>query len=197
MFNIKTQSVMKRLLIIAGLALAMLCSIGCSKFEYIFSGNDPSVIEPVTSEDGAYSINDSYLYFEYILEYNGIKTGYTAEPTANNEIAVVINDKSQLGPLEDIALPPVDDFNEGKYTKIPDIDFDKYSLVIGTYINEGSYSCTDTRVKKKDDGMEIYVKLEKGSDSSFAICSLSPFAAIYPKLPTGYIKVNSWMVDVK
>ena len=177
---------MKRLSIIAGLALAMLCSMGCSKFEYIFSGNDPSVIEPVTSEDGEYSINDSYAYFQYILEYNGV--GF--DINQNEASAIVINAKEQMGPLEDIILTGW----EPLCPTLPDIDFSKYSLVIGTYLNTGGYTC-DTRIKKTAKGLDLYQKVYRAGNGGFTQVTLSPFAAIYPKLPDAEVNIISWTVQ--
>ena len=122
----------------------------------------------------------------YLLENFGYDFKYTRESSDDDEnSAAIIDNSSQLEHpwLEEHGI------------KIPDIDFDKYSLVIGRYYTvAGGYEC-ETRVKRNASGITLYLKVFHGPNAGIATAVYTYFAELYPKLPDGSIKIMRWNVD--
>ena len=140
----KKQSVMKRLSIIAGLALAMLCSIGCSKFEDIFNGNDKDVVTPV---DGDVYQNFDISNFPNNFLHTVLSNAFgerllPEDPSVNvDPFVLVVNDISILEEANESYYN-----SYGELISLPDIDFVKYSVVVGRFADATTH-VVDQRIK--------------------------------------------------
>lgn len=178
---------MKNLVLV--LASAFVLLTGCNKndFHTIFDGSDKDVVSPIDfnalgTEDIFHSGDYSYvLALEVLKNLYGDKAAdgsYGGRP----ELAHVINDSSILLPIE----------AEGKLYKWPEIDFSKYSLVIGQYTEAGGgYYLVEQRAKISREKTQIYLKrVCDGKMHPQSPISIA-FVALYPKLPDGPAEVIS------
>ena len=132
---------MKKFIYCAALLALTLGLSCCSKMEDVFNGNDKDAIAPVAttcSEENAdvELLGDLPSYFlRDILDHAGVLNHESVGPfisVASTTAAVVINDNSLI---DDVLAE-----YGGKYEiNVPEIDFDKYSLVVGScYLVSGS-----------------------------------------------------------
>ena len=176
---------MKRLSIIAGLALAMLCSMGCSKFEDIFNGNDKDVISPISlsadSEEDVFSYEEVYEIASAILPDGWYKYIYGSEPGEPTAQATVINDDQIINDLV------------SKYdlkSRLSDADFSNCSIIAGYFITAMSnYAITKQRIKHNSKGIQLYLKIETAGDYGYASPTRHYFVTFYPQLPNGDVEV--------
>lgn len=90
------------------------------------------------------------------------------------EKAIIINTPSEL--LSDL----------------PEIDFEKYTLVVGQFLRLGSTSyLNDQRIVVAADGAKLYLDIQKLD--AFGTCDVyyKPFASLYPKMPDMPVEVIS------
>ena len=180
---------MKNLVLV--LASAFVLLTGCNKddFHAIFDGSDKDVVSPI--DFNALGTEDIFHSgdFSYILAYEVLKNLYGEDKAANGqygegrpELAHVINNSSILLPIE----------AEGKLYKWPEIDFSKYSLVIGQYTEIGDgYVIVEQRAKISREKTQIYLKrVQDGKMRPQSPISIA-FVALYPKLPDGSAEVIS------
>lgn len=169
---------MKKLVILFVSALVLFT--GCNKdFHSIFDGSDKEVISPVDLT--SVGIKED---IPQLLAKDVLKKIYGEELSYNGkrcELAHVINDPSMLVPIED----------GGYEYKWPEIDFSKYSLVIGQYFDVGEGLRLSTqRAKISGKKAKIYLKLEPVGGPHPQTTMWYYFAAIYSKLPDGPAEVE-------
>lgn len=179
---------MKNLVLV--LASAFVLLTGCNKndFHTIFDGSDKDVVSPIDfnalgTEDIFHSGDFSYiLALEVLKNLYGDMAADGSYGGGGPELAHVINDSSILLPIE----------AEGKLYKWPEIDFSKYSLVIGQYTEIGDgFVIVEQRAKISREKTQIYLKrVQDGKMRPQSPISI-PFVALYPKLPDGPAEVIS------
>jgi len=188
---------MKKIFCLSFIALLFLLT-ACSKdLGWIFKDNAPGVVAPVEETPDGFS--DSFfqevdfqrlatpIVEELFVPFNelGFYDWYRAK-----EGAIVINDNAML---QDVVV--------GYITyKWPEIDFDKYSLVIGLVFNPDidysrAYVLKQQRAVVANGEVKIYYRfIEVTGD--YAVNAEAPrpriAGALFPKLPDGIAEVVAW-----
>lgn len=175
------------------LTLGLSC---CSKMEDVFNGNDKNAIAPVATTYSEENADVDLLgglpwyFLQDILDQAGVMNhdhigalDFVAHTTA----AIVINDNSII---KDVLAE-----YEGKIEiNVPEIDFDKYSLVVGScYLVSGTYYLANQRIKNTSSGVKLYLEVCERKDVAgiHAVFNYY-FASLYPKLPSGEVEVVRW-----
>ena len=171
--------------------ISLLFLSGCG-YQSIFDGSDSGVLAPV---DLSKELGDEYADFFrsddfricaqhvfYALREEGQIIGQYAD------YAVVLNDAYYL---DDVHVDDV--YTPGDY-EWPDIDFNKYSLVLGWWAEGGTgWYLKDQRIKKTLLGkVTVYLHLCLVDGLYFHDNKKLLFGALYPKLPSGPAKVERW-----
>ncbi len=157
------------------LFVSLLMLSGCSMSD-IFSGSMPGVISPI-SDDGSEVIysgsnpNNSHypgLIARLVEVYPGSESLHGA---------MVINSQAQLNSYT----------FEGKEYTWPEIDFKKYSLVVGaSQFHSHGFRYGRFRVKKEKNSIKLYV--EALGTGTLASPEIVYFAILFPKLPDGPVE---------
>ncbi len=77
-------------------------------------------------------------------------------------------------------------------SELPEIDFEKYTLVVGQFLRLGSTSyLNDQRIVIAAEGAKLYLNIQKLD--AFGTCDVyyMPFASLYPKMPDMPVEVIS------
>ena len=157
---------------------------GCSEFADIFNGTG-NTFSPVVDANG------TAMVFDYqscagafngmalqLLTIAGAYDGYN--PKVDDAVAIVVNTSTLL-----------EDMTVGEQVfKWPEIDFNQYSMVIGSCgIPYGGILAVKQRAVRKTDRIDYYIDLksETGGIQTPTTCY---FAALYPKLPDVKVHVH-------
>lgn len=179
---------MKRLRCVA-FSCALFLFAGCG-FEGIFDGNDKEVLAPVDLyvESGGSEMNVLYTEDFEMLKSVALKGIIEENHIESEEFAFVLNDWHFPREIE----------AGGRVYRLPDIDFSKYSLVLGRCAPGYGmdWYIKDQRAKVVFGKTKLYLHFVRHGNGTVAHTSLRPIVALYPKLPTGLAEVNCWMEDV-
>lgn len=150
------------------------------KIEMLFNGKDERSLSPFYS-----SGFDGYdpMGVQQVLMKHFFKEYY---PDLVNDCAVVLNDTQLLKNYQE----------DGIVYQWPEIDFDKYSLLIGSFTRKGGTDVLlkDQRVVVSDGKATVYLKMyypDAGFDD--AVKNTRYFCALYTKLPNGMAEVIRWI----
>lgn len=173
---------MKKFSLLCVLLLPVLFLTGCMhEFDSVFDGTDKAAIAPIGArgEAGSVFLNHSLtvtlvspLLAEYGLPHDG------------KDYAFILND---AGELKDVEI-------DGTVYRWPEIDFGKYSLVVGRYwVVNSNESLVDQRIIKKIGSVELFLEIgiQEGT-AGFTTPFYKFFAALYPKLPDDPVKIRRW-----
>ncbi len=181
-------SIMKQLRYFA-FACSLFLLAGCG-FEGIFDGSDKEVFAPVNLPVESGSLDNTFFHTqEFIALYSNTTREIMLENSIdpNKDFAIVLNDSHYLHDVEE----------DGHVIKWPDIDFNKYSLVLGRFFpNSPQWYIKDQRAKVVFGKTKIYLHFVKHGDGVLGITTPVRIAAIYPKLPEGPAEIVTWMEDV-
>ncbi len=153
----------------------------CTKtdpFESIFDINEDVAIAPVEQRAQLIAeLNADTGLLRRILYAYDVHSWPQAsfnEEMFDFEKAIIINTPSEL--LSDL----------------PEIDFEKYTLVVGQFLRLGSTSyLNDQRIVIAADGARLYLDIQKLD--AYGTCDVyyKPFASLYPKMPDMPVEVIS------
>lgn len=170
---------------------------GCNKdLSWLFSDNAPGVVSSVDVLPEGFS-NDFFHSNEFKVLARPVLTEVFDLPEGNwyrvEEGAIVINDPAMLQDVYSMAMDVT--------YKWPEIDFEKYSLVLGLVFNpNGDYSraylLKQQRAVAGIGGVKIYYSfIEVTGDYGVVAEAPTPMivGALFPKLPDGIAKVVTWL----
>ena len=187
---------MKRLLLL--IIPLLIGLVGCSDQLGTEEGKEET-IEPVDMQNmtGDNNLNDildlsweeiRVLAKSFLIEKGYIEdyTGYTSKYF--DDIAIVANSNEFL---TDVVVPSSMSGVEDRLYQWPEIDFEKYSLVIGqvytTFYHQGNV-ITQHYIVKSSSKYILYVEI--GNLGGLASPAINYFAALYPKLPDGQLEIK-------
>ena len=186
---------MKRLLILVILFFIGLTS--CSDQLNTKEGYEET-IEPVNMQDSSGEnsttgvLNLSWEEIQILAKSFLIENGYIEDYYTGSkyfdDLAIVVNSNE---PLTDVLVPSSMSGVEDRLCQWPEIDFEKYSLVIGqfytTFYHLGNVF-TQHYIVKSSSKYILYVEI--GNLGGLAYSANNFFAALYPKLPDGELEVK-------
>ncbi len=186
---------MKRLLILVILFFIGLTS--CSDQLNTKEGYEET-IEPVNMQDSSGEnsttgvLNLSWEEIQILAKSFLIENGYIEDYYTGSkyfdDLAIVVNSNE---PLTDVLVPSSMSGVEDRLCQWPEIDFEKYSLVIGqfytTFYHLGNVF-TQHYIVKSSSKYILYVEI--GNLGGLAYSANNFFAALYPKLPDGQLEVK-------
>ena len=186
---------MKRLLILVILFFIGLTS--CSDQLNTKEGYEET-IEPVNMQDSSgensttgvlnLSWEEIQILAKSFLIDNGYIEDYYTGSKYFDDLAIVVNSNE---PLTDVLVPSSMSGVEDRLCQWPEIDFEKYSLVIGqfytTFYHLGNVF-TQHYIVKSSSKYILYVEI--GNLGGLACSANNFFAALYPKLPDGELEVK-------
>ena len=123
----------------------------------------------------------------FLIENGYIEDYYTGSKYFD-DLAIVVNSNE---PLTDVVVPSSMSGVEDRLCQWPEIDFEKYSLVIGQFYTTFlhlSNVITQHYIVKSSSKYILYVEI--GNLGGLACCANNFFAALYPKLPDGQLEVK-------
>ncbi len=178
-----------KLLHYPAIVFALFLLVGCG-YEGIFNGTDREIQVPVNLpvEFGGFD-NTFFNTHEFSVLYSNTLWEIMTENNVdfNKDFAVVLNDSHYLQDVEE----------DGQIIKWPDIDFNKYSLVLGRcFLGSPQWYIKDQRAKAVFGKTKIYLHCVKSSGGFLGISQPVCIAAVYPKLPEGPAEIVRWMEDV-
>ena len=186
---------MKRLLLL--IIPLLIGLVGCSDQLGTEEGKEET-IEPVDMQNmtGDNNLNDildlsweeiRVLAKSFLIENGYIEDYYTGSKYFD-DLAIVVNSNE---PLTDVLVPSSMSGVEDRLCQWPEIDFEKYSLVIGqfytTFYHLGNVF-TQHYIVKSSSKYILYVEI--GNLGGLAYSANNFFAALYPKLPDGELEVK-------
>ncbi len=186
---------MKRLLILVILFFIGLTS--CSDQLNTKEGYEET-IEPVNMQDSSGEnsttgvLNLSWEEIQILAKSFLIENGYIEDYYTGSkyfdDLEIVVNSNE---PLTDVLVPSSMSGVEDRRYQWPEIDFEKYSLVIGqfytTFYHLGNVF-TQHYIVKSSSKYILYVEI--GNLGGLAAPANNYFAALYPKLPDGQLEVK-------
>ncbi len=186
---------MKRLLILVILFFIGLTS--CSDQLNTKEGYEET-IEPVNMQDSSGEnsttgvLNLSWEEIQILAKSFLIENGYIEDYYTGSkyfdDLAIVVNSNE---PLTDVLVPSSMSGVEDRLCQWPEIDFEKYSLVIGqfytTFYHLGNVF-TQHYIVKSSSKYILYVEI--GNLGGLAYSANNFFIALYPKLPDGQLEVK-------
>lgn len=187
--SLKTADTMRTYLLLT-LACVSILFVGCKKedipseYANIFNGKDKRAMAPVELCQG-----DEFYYLSrfFLDEFYSDNADDPRWPTTNGNFAVVVNDARLLK-----------DYNtsNGQPFFWPEIDFNKYSLVVGRYWYVGGtfQRYKDQRAVVSEGKTTIYLRFVKYIGGEPADVHPVSFGAVYDKLPVdGLVEVVEWV----
>lgn len=182
---------MKRLLI-----LVILFFIGLTSCSDQLNTNEGEgeIIEPIYSQDLSGDDSDIILMdvpgieilAKSVLKENGM-VDESIDDGFWPDVAMVVNDKEML---KDVVVPSNTPGVEDHHYQWPEIDFDKYSLIIGQfYTVHTGYSITRQYIVKDLSKNVFYFDIDLNGGFLCAIKN-NYFATLYPKLSDGELEVK-------
>ncbi len=192
---IKTDSIMKRVLV---LLIPLLVGLASCSDQLNTNEGDEETIVPVNMQDSSgedsttgvlnLSWSDVQILAKSVLIENGYIKDYTGRAWCFPDVAMVVNNKEML---TDVVVPSSMSGVEDRRYQWPEIDFEKYSLVIGqfytTFYHLGNVF-TQHYIVKSSSKYILYVEI--GNLGGLAAPANNYFAALYPKLPDGQLEVK-------
>lgn len=162
------------------LSLIMLSS--CSGFDIFINGLDSEVFSPVssyTSQD-IEGLEELIAFLFAPLDADNEKVGINVRQQA----VLVINRKDDL---QDVT-------NRGKTYSWPEINFNRYSLIVGRIgMPETTYYLAKQKIAKESDHLVFYYELGKISGVASTISNrMCLFATLYHKLPDYPVEMVRW-----
>ncbi|MDR2911009.1 MAG: hypothetical protein LBV47_06565 [Bacteroidales bacterium] len=91
-----------------------------------------------------------------------------------------------------LMINSIDELKAAMYSpfELPDIDFGKYTLVIGQHLVGGTaYRVREHNIVIKPEGIELNISVEKPDGTYWVICPVY-YWGLYPKLAQEFINVN-------
>ena len=180
---IKTDSIMKRLLVLLIPLLVGLVSCSDQLNTNEGDGETGEMVEPVYSQDTFE--NESAII---LMDVPGIKFLVKSVLTekgieAVGDSAIIVNKRELLKE------------GEGYYGEIyqwPEIDFDSYSLVLGQFMtgDQAGYTIAQNYIVRKRSRYELYIEIKSTSERHLAVSTVNYFVVLYPKLPDGELEVK-------
>ena len=163
-------------------------------------GETGEMIEPIYSQDTFE--NESAIMLkdvpgiEILAKAVLIENGLIEDKTGNDskyyfdDVAMIVNSKEML---KDVVVPSNTSGEEDVHYKWPEIDFEKYSLVIGHFFTGyyalNGFSFTQQYIVKGSSKNVLYLELDIPV-CLFCAISNNFFATLYPKLPDGKLEVK-------
>lgn len=166
------------------IAICAMLLVGCVKsgplstsdMEDLFLYSYTNSVKPVTMSPLDNEGLEGLLAQIYLNDNGFLETEFR-----DGDVAVVINDPSKL---KAVTRP------DGEKFDLSEIDFNKYSLVIGRlFMPDYSFRMNDQRVLKDDGKLTLVVKCDR-SGGAFAAIYYEFFAVLYPKLPDSPMTVS-------
>lgn len=155
-------------------------------------------IEPVNMQDNSGEdsttgvLNLSWEEIQILAKSFLIENGYIEDYYTGSkyfdDLAIVVNSNE---PLTDVVVPSSIPGVEDRLCQWPEIDFEKYSLVIGQFYTTFlhlSNVITQHYIVKSSSKYILYVEI--GNLGGLAYSANNFFAALYPKLPDGQLEVK-------
>lgn len=182
---------MKRLITIAAIISVITLLLGCSKMEGIFDGSNKDALAPIVDDPSAAAIIKELQGLNFAL-YNSVveEMGHSVKSEKGSDsqasFSFVLNDRTHL---KDVIL------ENGRVLHWPDIDFEKYSLVLGYYYAPYPWVVSKRqRILVKNNNIELYVERSRSaSGSSYQFGSTREYACyLYPKLPNLPVEIIYW-----
>ena len=186
---------MKRALL---LVIPLLISLTSCSDQLSTNEDDGEIIDPVYTQDASRNESANILVdvpgieflVKSVLIENGLIEDYTGLFRYFPDLAMVINNKEML---KDVVVLSSMSGVEDRIYQWPEIDFEKYSLVIGqfytTYYHVGNVNdCITQQFIVKGSSKNI-LYFEIGNPGGLCSCKNNYFATLYPKLPDGQIEV--------
>lgn len=173
---------MKQKLIIT-LVLPLLLTGCMNEFESIFDGNNADAIAPLTKQESGEAAPFLYDDYDSFSRLAGSVLSDAGAPRGD-DYAMIINDKSLL---KDLVV------DEETTLSWPEIDFNKYSLIIGRFCTTSQgYRVENQRVVKKAGNVELYLEIVSSSFGHLESPAVYSFGALYPKLPDCPVVIKRW-----
>ncbi len=176
---------MKHIGLISMMACAAFMFAGCSnEFEDVFNGNNKEALSPIeSSETGGVLL--SGISSDLIRKtLDVISQDMRDVPHISNTIAYIINNQENLRTVTQ---------RENTVVEWPEIDFDKYSLVLGTVDTARGKILDSQRLVIKNKVPVLYVKIKIVQEYDYCDDVSWYFAKLYPKVPfDGAITMKTW-----
>ena len=183
---------MKKVLLIA--LPILFCLTGCMD---MLNEDKDEIIEPISLQDSSGEnvsgglLNMSWPEIEILAKSVLIEKGYIEDYTGHfswefPDVAMVVNEKKML---KDVVVLSNTPGKEDHRYQWPEIDFEKYSLVIGHFFTSNiGYCVAKQYIVKNTLYFEIGYKYEGGF--VYTSSTNNYFVALYPKLPDGQLEVK-------
>ena len=186
---------MKRVLV---LLIPLLVGLASCSDQLNTNEGDEETIVPVNMQDSSGEdsttgvLNLSWEEIQILAKSFLIENGYIEDYYTGfkyfDDLAIVVNSNE---PLTDVVVPSSMSGVEDRLCQWPEIDFEKYSLVIGQFYTTFlhlSNVITQHYIVKSSSKYILYVEI--GNLGGLACCANNFFAALYPKLPDGQLEVK-------
>ena len=178
---------MNKLFFVIPFALCLLAGCG---YESIFDGRDKDVLAPI---DSSVLLGDGNVDFFLSEDFTSVlgpavfKAFMDEDQIADGVVdyAVVLNETHYL---RDVIT------EDGREFTWPNIDFDRYSLVVGRWMDAGTtWYVKDHRAKKTLFGkVTVFLHFVKHDGGAYTFPHFVFWGALYPKLPSGPAEVVCW-----
>ena len=192
---IKIDCIMKRVLF---LIIPLLVGLASCSDQMNTNEGDEETIVPVNMQDSSGEdsttgvLNLSWEEIQILAKSFLIENGYIEDYYTGSkyfdDLAIVVNSNE---PLTDVVVPSSMSGVEDRRYQWPEIDFEKYSLVIGqfytTFYHLGNVF-TQHYIVKSSSKYILYVEI--GNLGGLAAPANNFLAALYPKLPDGQLEVR-------
>ena len=186
---------MKRVLV---LLIPLLVGLASCSDQLNTNEGDEETIVPVNMQDSSGEdsttgvLNLSWEEIQILAKSFLIENGYIEDYYTGSkyfdDLAIVVNSNELL---TDVVVPSSMSGVEDRRYQWPEIDFEKYSLVIGqfytTFYHLGNVF-TQHYIVKSSSKYILYVEI--GNLGGLAYSANNFFAALYPKLPDGQLEVK-------
>lgn len=169
------------------LLTAVLLLTGCTDdFSGIFDGTDKDLIYPINHLENNIPEdlfdNSENFHQDMVLQLAQDVWGDASDSPSKN-IAHVINDAAILR----------DYVTEDKVYKWPEIDFNKYSLVLSKYnIPHGGFYVSEQRAKASKNSIDIYIKLSLYTGVHDMWARAQYHISLFPKMKTGPANLHAY-----
>jgi len=165
---------------------------GCSKdFDDIFEGRHKNVFEPIdlfVSDINSRPSDQFYVDYINTLVSSVLSVSEETVPhlaDVHEAFATVINDNHLL--KDAVAL-------SGRAYSWPEIDFSKYSLVLGWYVGGGSgFYIEKQRIQLRRKKATLYLEIKRDRTHAYTHAITGYFfAALYPKFEGSVTVLTNW-----
>ena len=192
---IKIDCILKRVLF---LIIPLLVGLASCSDQLNTNEGYEETIEPVNMQDSSgensttgvlnLSWEEIQILAKSFLIDNGYIEDYYTGSKYFDDLAIVVNSNE---PLTDVVVPSSMSGVEDRRYQWPEINFEKYSLVIGQFYTTFlhlSNVITQHYIVKSSSKYILYVEI--GNLGGLAYSANNFFAALYPKLPDGQLEVK-------